>query len=193
MKDKFPKFFPLLLCSMILCASCGAPPSPEEISGYQEIKEAAEKAQSDAEKAVAEIEKSLGEIPQTNYEGSIEREQPSPAEQAETKIDEDPESAALRLFLTAGSFLCVDVQGGAKEMIGTRFTFSNGVILVQNQSIQKEVPFDIDFAMQDFKGSKFVGVLLVNDGQKESVQVIDDNAMILSWNGESVKLGLERE
>jgi len=178
---------------MILCASCGTPPPPEEIPGYKEIKEAAEKARADAEKAVAEVEKTLGEIPQTNYEASIETEQPSPTEKPEIKIDEDPESAALRTFLSAGTFLCVDVQGGAREMIGTRFTFSNGVILVQNQSIQKKVPFDIDFAMQDFKGSKFVGVLLVNDGQKESVQVIDDNAMILSWNGESVKMGLERE
>jgi len=115
------------------------------------------------------------------------------AVKAQTKVEENPESAALRMFLTDGSFLCVDVQGGAREMIGTRFTFSNGVILVQNRSIQKEVPFDIDFAMQDFKGSKLVGVLLVNNGQEESVQVIDDNAMIMSWNGESVKLGLERE
>jgi len=71
---------------MILCASCGTPPPPEEIPGYKEIKEAAEKARADAEKAVAEVEKTLGEIPQTNYEASIETEQPSPTEKPEIQI-----------------------------------------------------------------------------------------------------------
>jgi hypothetical protein len=119
------------------------------------------------------------------------------AEKVVEKTDEDQVLINdMQQFLMKGNWECVEIaKGRAPEMIGASFTFLGGNVVVENFGSRHELPYNIEFVLDNYPSEGINSAHVIINGNKEMVANFntDKDLLMLSWANDTVKMKLIRK
>lgn len=119
-----------------------------------------------------------------------------PEEQPEA-YQEEMEIENFLSFVEGQIYECIAVlEGSGPNMVGSQIKFTRDSIIWHYGTDEETViPIEVEFIMEDYNDFLFAGGITAikkNGKDTESIIVIDESLLSLSWFAEAVKFGFQR-